>query len=136
MDTACSSDGSMAASSSSHAAASHVGSTSGEETVTGTGSDTSTTCTPTLKKPRYACRFHPDSNQFTWAKVSRKGPSFAYCTTCSRNISVAYGGNKDLSKHERTDVHQAGSRSVAGVSSITSYFQSIQMWKNEGYCNS
>ena len=92
MDTACSSDGSMAASSSSHAAASHVGSTSGEETVTGTGSDTSTTCTPTLKKPRYACRFHPDSNQFTWAKVSRKGPSFAYCTTCSRNISVAYGG--------------------------------------------
>ena len=121
MDTACSSDGSMAPSSSSHA--SHVGSTSGEETVTGTGSDTSTTCTPTLKKPRYACRFHPNSNQFTWAKVSRKGPSFAYCTTCSRNISVAYGGNKDLSKHERTDVHQAGSRSVAGVSSITSYFQ-------------
>ena len=42
MDTACSSDGSMAASSSSHA--SHVGSTSGEETVTGTGSDSVSTC--------------------------------------------------------------------------------------------
>ena len=70
----------------------------------------------------YACIFHPDSKQFTWAKVSRKGPTFAYCTICSRNISVAYGGNKDLNKHEQTAVHRAGSRSVAGSTSITSYF--------------
>lgn len=32
------------------------------------------------KRFRYACTFRPNSNTFTWAKVSMKGPSFAYGT--------------------------------------------------------
>ena len=85
-------------------------------TVTGlmgseeTASDTST-CTLRSKKPRYACIFHPDSNQFTWARVLSKGPSFAYCTICSCNINVVYGGKKDLNKYGQT---HAGSRGVTG----------------------
>ena len=87
----------------------------------GTRRDTST-FTPTSKKPRYACTFHPDLNQFTWGKVSMKGPSFAYCKICSCNISVVYGGNKDLNKHEQTAIYRAGSGSVAASTSMTLYF--------------
>ena len=77
---------------------------------------------PCTKKPRYACTFHPNSNTFSWAKVSRKGPSYAFCTICSRDISVAYGGTKDLHKHEQTAVHQGGSRSVASTLPLTTFF--------------
>ena len=74
------------------------------------------------KKAKYACSFHPESNKFRWAKVSKKGPSFALCTICSRDVSVAYGGIKDLKRHELTEVHQSASRSVKATHSLTSYF--------------
>ena len=54
--------------------------------------------------------------------MSRKGPSFAYCTLCSYDVSIAYGGTKDLRKHEQTALHQSASRSVAGTSSPKTYF--------------
>ena len=57
-------------------------------------------------KAKYACSFHPDSNKFRWAKVLKKGPLFALCTVCSRDVIVAYGGMKDLKRHEPTKVHQ------------------------------
>ena len=72
------------------------------------------------KKAKYACSFHPESNKFRWAKVLKKGPSFALCTVCSRDVSVVYGGMKDLKRHELTKVHQSVSRSVKH--SLTSYF--------------
>ena len=84
-------------------------------------SPSSDTSRPCAKRPRYACTFHPESNTFPWAKVSRKGPSYAFCKICSRDISVAYGGNKDLHKHELTAVHQGGSRSVAGTLPLTTF---------------
>ena len=59
------------------------------------------------------CTFNPP-----WA---RKGPTFAYCSVCSRDISVAYGGTKDLYKHENRAVHKSGTRSVARTSALTSY---------------
>ena len=46
------------------------------------------------KKPRYMCAFHPESNTYDWARVSQKGPSYAFCSFCKRDISVAYGGRK------------------------------------------
>ena len=48
------------------------------------------------KRPRYSCTFHPESNKFTWATVSRKR-----CTVCNRDVSVAYGGTKDLETTSR-----------------------------------
>ena len=74
----------------------------------GTGGESSSSSTEgesAPKRSRYACAFRPDSNTYTWAKVSRKGPSFAYCTLCSRDVSVAYGGTKDLRKHEQTAIN-------------------------------
>ena len=76
----------------------------------------------TIKRARYACSFHPESNTCDWATVSTKGSSYAYCKLCSRNVSVAYGGMKDLRKHEATGVHQSASKNVKGTSSITTYF--------------
>ena len=46
------------------------------------------------KRQRYSCTFHPESSHFAWAVVSRKGPTYARCTVCNRDISVAYGGTK------------------------------------------
>ena len=78
--------------------------------------------TLSMKKPRYACTFHPESNKYAWAKVSRKGPSFAFCTVCLRDISVAYGGTKDLHRHEQTAVHRDGDRSIVGTLPLTTFF--------------
>ena len=78
------------------------------------------------KRPRYSCTFHSESNKFTWAIAARKGPAYARCTVCNRNVSVAYGGTKDLRKHEQTRVHQAIQKSQRGATSLTSYFSSMR----------
>ena len=38
---------------------------------------------------------------------------------------IAYGGTKDLHKHENRAVHLSGSRSVASTSCISSYFEQL-----------
>jgi hypothetical protein len=93
--------------------------------------DTSAEDNLSRKRPWYACTFRPESNSFEWAKISKKGPSYAYCTVCSRNVSVAYGGRKDLKKHELTSVHQAASASVTSTHSLTSYFSNTPGPKRE-----
>ena len=85
----------------------------------------------TRKRARYSCTFRPESNSFKWAKSSRKGPSFAFCTVCSRDISVAYGGKKDLKRHELTGVHQSASMSVKATRSLTGYFTNASGPKRE-----
>ena len=99
--------------------------------VTQTGTDeienevSSSDQRPCVKEARYECTFQPDSNKFAWARVSRKGPSFAFCTICSRDVSVAYGGTKDLHRHEQTAVHEAGNCSVDGTLPLTSLFSKL-----------
>ena len=78
------------------------------------------------KRPKYACTFRPGNNSFPWAKVSRKGPSYALCTVCSRDISVAYGGMKDLRKHEQTKLHKSSSSSISASSSLSTFFGSAR----------
>ena len=78
------------------------------------------------KMPGYSCTFHPESNKFTWATVSRKGRTYARCTVCNRDVSVAYVGTKDLRKHEQTCIHQAVKKSQSGATSLTSCFSSAR----------
>ena len=40
-------------------------------------------------------------------RMSKNGPSFAFCTLCSCDVSLAYGGTKDVRKHELTSLHQS-----------------------------
>ena len=75
-----------------------------------------------LKKPRYSGVFHPET--VSWAKVSAKGPSYAHCTVCNRDVNVAYGGSKDLKRHEQTNIQQNFLKSSSGVRSLSSYFRS------------
>ena len=72
----------------------------------------------------YTRTFHPESNTYDWARVSRKGPSYAFCSLCKRDISVAYGGQKDLRKHEATTVHMPASRAVCTSASLRDYISS------------
>ena len=87
-------------------------------------SSTVATCSSTplseepKKRPRYSCTFHSESNKFTWAIVSRKGPTYARCTVCNRDVSVV-----DLRKHEQTRAFQ---KSQSGATSLTSYFTSTR----------
>lgn len=79
---------------------------------------------PAPKKSKYACSFRPGSNSYPWATVSRKGPSYALCRVCSHDISVAYGGTKDLRRHEQTNLHKVSCKSVNSSSSLTTFFSS------------
>lgn len=79
---------------------------------------------PRPKRSKYACSFRPGSNSYSWATVSRKGPSYALCTVCSRDVSVAYGGTKDLRRHEQTNLHRASSKSINTSSSLATFFSS------------
>ena len=76
---------------------------------------------PIRKKPRYTCTFHPESNTYDWARVSRKGPSYAFCSLCKRDISVAYGGQKDLRRHKATALHTSASTAVRTSASPRDY---------------
>ena len=73
------------------------------------------------KKPRYMCTFHPESNTYDWARVSRKGPSYAFCSFCKRDISVAYGGQKDLRRHEATTLHTSARTAVRSSASLRDF---------------
>ena len=74
------------------------------------------------KKARKSCTFHPESNIFTWAISSGKGPPYARCTVCNHDVCIPYGDTKDLKKHELTREHQASHNSLSGSTSLTSYF--------------
>ena len=74
------------------------------------------------KKARYSCTFHPKCNQFSWAKPSSKGSTFAFCNRCKRHLNISYGGVRDLKRHGETVLHQEATTSATGSSSLTTYF--------------
>ena len=58
------------------------------------------------KRKKYSCSYRKEYNKrFPWVTDSKKGPSYAFCMPCGRNISLAQGGTKDLRKYEQTTVH-------------------------------
>ena len=73
---------------------------------------------PPTKRKKYACIFRKEHEKiFPWAAQSSKGPSYAFCTKCSRDINLGQGGTKDLKRHEQTRLHgrchRASSNSVS-----------------------
>ena len=59
-----------------------------------------------------------------WATDSKKGPTYAYCMPCGRDVSLGQGGTKDLRKHERTNVHTRSHHQ--GTSGIKPYFGTVR----------
>lgn len=62
------------------------------------------------KRGRYSSYYKKewveDQRFKTWIKPSQKGSSFAYCTLCSKDISVNNSGVRDLLKHKESKKHR------------------------------
>ena len=63
-------------------------------------------------------------NYFPWhGKESKKGPTYAFCMKCSRDVSLGLGGTKDLRRHEQTSLHGRCDRASSSCTSLQSYFR-------------
>ena len=64
--------------------------------------DKSENCEKPVKRARYACTFKPKSNTFEWTRRIVR-------LHFGHDISITYGGMKDLKKHESTAIHKSSS---------------------------
>ena len=79
------------------------------------------------KRKKYSCSYRKEYNKrFPWATDSKKGPSYAFCMPCGRDISLAQGGTKDLRKHEQTTVHTKAHQGTSGIKPLHSYFGPVR----------
>ena len=110
------------------------GSASSDTTAASLASGTSTSdsgdtdsSSPLRKRKKYACVFHKQySKTFPWATDSKKGPTFAFCMRCNRDISLGQGGTKDLRRHEQTTLHSRSEKACVGAAPLQSYFGPIR----------
>lgn len=78
--------------------------------------------TPPKKKRKYLCLFRKSySQQYPWCTESKKGDSYAFCMSCSRDVSLGKGGTKDLRKHESTVIHSKATAGCSGIKPLTAY---------------
>ena len=78
---------------------------------------------PPTKRKKYACIFRANLTKvFPWARPSKKGATYAFCTKCNRDISLGKGGSKDLRRHEQTSLHSQWDRASSGSSSLEAFF--------------
>lgn len=79
--------------------------------------------TPPRKRKKYSCVFRKEHTKiFSWATASKKGPTYAFCVKCSRDISLGLGGTKDLKRHEQTALHGRCDRAGSSCMNLQSYF--------------
>ena len=49
---------------------------------------------PPTKRKKYACIFRANLTKvFPWARLSKKGATYAFCIKCNRDISLGKGGS-------------------------------------------
>ena len=88
------------------------------QTLTGSGGETSGL---PQKRKKYSCNYRKEYNKrFPWETDSKKGPTFAFCMPCGRDISLAQSGTKDLRKHEQTTVHTKAHQGTSGIKPLHS----------------
>ena len=101
------------------------GSESDDELVEDTAS--SETSAPRQKRKKYSCTYRKQySKRFPWATASKKGPTYAFCMPCGRDVSLGQGGTKDLRKHEQTNVHTTSQQGTSGTKPLHSYFGPVR----------
>ena len=101
------------------------GSESDDELVEDTAS--SETSAPRQKRKKYSCTYRKQySKRFPWATASKKGPTYAFCMPCGRDVSLGQGGTKDLRKHEQTNVHTKSQQGTSGTKPLHSYFGPVR----------
>ena len=63
--------------------------------------------TPSKKKKKYCVKFNDSwCNKFKFIQKSRTGESFALCTVCGSDFSVAHGEENDISRHKDISKHE------------------------------
>ena len=82
---------------------------------------------PRKKSKKYMCVYRKQySRNFPWSTDSKKGPTYAFCMRCNRDISMGQGGTKDLKRHEQMSVHSLSEKGCVGVMPLQSYFGPIR----------
>ena len=75
---------------------------------------------PPRKKHRYLCKFNDKMTQeYSEIRKSKKSDSFAYCVTCSVDISIGNGGKTDVKKHVGTPLQKQNARTLQTTNKIT-----------------
>ena len=57
-----------------------------------------------VKKQKIACKYRQEWSRYRM-KSSKKGVSYAFCTVCSVDISIAGGGQHEIERHMKTTKH-------------------------------
>ncbi len=73
------------------------------------------------KKAKCACRWQPDWKRYFLSKSSR-GDSYAYCTICRGDFSVASGGLHEVKRHVESKKHKEYLSGAANQPNIASSF--------------
>ena len=86
-------------------------------------SESPESATPPKKRKKYACVFRKLYTQsFSWATELKKGPTYAFCKKCHRDICLGQGETKDLRRHEQTALHGRCDSASCNSMSLQSYF--------------
>ena len=76
---------------------------------------------PPRKLKKYTCVFrNKHAKLFSLATESKKGPTYAFCMKCSRDVSLGLGGTKDLRRHKQTSLHGRCHRASSSCMSLQS----------------
>ena len=57
-----------------------------------------------VKKQKIACKYRQEWSRYRM-KSSKKGVSYAFCTVCSVDISIAGGGQHEIERHMKKNLH-------------------------------
>ena len=74
------------------------------------------------KKHKWECKYQQEWGASSMT-VSRKGSTFAHCTLCITDISIAHGGVNDAKKHLTTSKHQEVVRASGCQRNLETFFQ-------------
>ena len=75
------------------------------------------------KKPRWNQRYKQQySVAYPCITKSVKGETYAHCTVCNCDISVAHGGMDDIKRHVGREKHSTALKSVSTIRNMDTYF--------------
>lgn len=74
--------------------------------------------------PKYA-------TEFGFIKKVDNDESKAYCSICSTQFSIAFGGRRDITQHTETKRHKSALEAGSSSKKLSDYFRNIQASKDE-----
>ena len=67
------------------------------------------------KKAKYMCHYTSElSKSYSFVQPCRTSVNKFRCTVCNKDLSLASGGKKDITKHANSQVHKANEKAIRG----------------------